>query len=346
MWNEISYPKPLESGSTIGVTAPSSGVPSVLHPRLDLVLEHLIKRGYKYKEGRCLREDFKSVSADAKSRATDFMSLWSDNEVDAIVPPWGGELLINMFPFLDFEKISENPKWLLGYSDTSTLLFAITMRTGISTAHGLNLMDTLQIEQNDPLSSQTYEILSKPKGSHFKQLSSDLYQTQFEDFGKNIEATFNLVHKTEWKSLNEKDAEFSGRIIGGCLDTLRNLVGTPYGNVNEFASNFQEDGLILYFENAEGTPPEVCRMLWNMKLAGWFEMANGFVFGRSAGKDTNDEEELSYKDALVDALGDLDLPVVFDADIGHRPPQMTILNGSFAEVKFSNGKGILNQTLR
>ena len=66
-----------------------------------------------------------------------------------------------------------------------------------------------------------------------------------------------------------------------------------------------------------------------MKLAGWFDSTNGIIFGRSAGKNTNGEDQLSYR----------------DADIGHHPPQMTILNGSFAEVSYKKSKGTLTQSL-
>jgi muramoyltetrapeptide carboxypeptidase LdcA involved in peptidoglycan recycling len=54
---------------------------------------------------------------------------------------------------------------------------------------------------------------------------------------------------------------------------------------------------------------------------------------------------LSYIDALEDALADLNFPVLYDADIGHRPPQMTILNGSLAQLSFEQGTGLLIQSL-
>jgi len=56
-------------------------------------------------------------------------------EVAAIIPPWGGELLIEVLPLLDFNKITETEcKWVMGYSDTSTLLMPLTLivdKTGV-----------------------------------------------------------------------------------------------------------------------------------------------------------------------------------------------------------------------
>jgi muramoyltetrapeptide carboxypeptidase len=344
-WQKITYPSPLRKGSVIGITAPSSGVSGTFEARLNLVIQHLKERGFEVKEGKCLRSDFKSVSGSARERAADFMTLWSDPSVDAIVPPWGGEFLLNLLPHLNFEELAKSSKWLLGYSDTSTLLFAITTMTGISTAHGMNLMDAV-LAQKDGLSEQTYKILSLNPGDSVTQLSSEKFQLHFKDFSEDVGVAFNLTEKTVWKSLtNSDEAEFSGRLIGGCLDTLRNLVGTPYGDLKNFTARFRNDGVILYLENSGSTPSEVCRSLWNMKLAGWFESVNGLLLGRSSGPDASRAGSFSYQDALNDVFADTRFPVIYDVDIGHQPPQLTILNGCLGTLRYKNGLGSLLQAL-
>lgn len=135
---------------------------------------------------------------------------------------------------------------------------------------------------------------------------------------------------------------FEGRIIGGCLETLSALVGTPYGNIPQYRERVAGEGLILFLENAESGPPAVCRMLWNMRLAGWFDNLSGLLLGRSSGKES---EEFTYMDAVHDVLDDLSIPIIYDVDVGHRPPQMTVVNGALATVECSNGKGKLTQTL-
>jgi muramoyltetrapeptide carboxypeptidase LdcA involved in peptidoglycan recycling len=209
----------------------------------------------------------------------------------------------------------------------------------------MNLMDAV-LDQKDGLSEQTYEILSLRAGDSVTQNSSKKFQRHFRDFSENVGVSFNLTEDTEWKALGgESELRFTGRLMGGCLDTLRNLVGTPYGNLNDFASRFKNEGLILYLENSGSTPSEVCRSLWNMKLAGWFQSVNGVVLGRSSGPDATGAESFSYLDALRDVFEGCKFPVVFDADIGHLPPQLTILNGSYGELRFKDGAGSLKQSL-
>ena len=140
----MKYPSAMKQGSTFGITAPSGGVNPSLHPRLDLSIDNLKSRGYATKEGKCLRVEVKHVSAPKQDRAADFLSMYLDDSIDAIFPPWGGELAIEILPMLDYEKLSSvRPKWVIGYSDTSTLLLALTIKLDIATVHGTNLMDSI-----------------------------------------------------------------------------------------------------------------------------------------------------------------------------------------------------------
>ena len=53
----------------------------------------------------------------------------------------------------------------------------------------------------------------------------------------------------------------------------------------------------------------------------------------------------SNASALQAALGDLDYPIVYDVDIGHRPPQFTLVNGAVAEVTFCDSGGTVSQAM-
>lgn len=143
-WQTTRYPEPLRVGDTIGITAPSEGVSEKLHCRLDMCIAHLKDLGFAVVEGACLRQNNKHVSASRAERVRDLLDLWEADEVKAILPPWGGEIAIHLLPCIDFDRLATSrPKWILGYSDTSTLLFALTMMTGIATAHGTTLMDMI-----------------------------------------------------------------------------------------------------------------------------------------------------------------------------------------------------------
>src|SRR5690606_22839346 len=151
-------------------------------------------------------------------------------EIDAIIPPWGGELLIEILEYLDFNKIE--PKWILGYSDVSLLLLAVTLNTGIATAHGTNIID-LRGTEWDKTTQKWVDVLTAAAGQEITQYSSEFYQKSW-DHENPSPTVFHLTEKTEWKSVAGNAVDFTGRLLGGCIDVIHHLAGTPYGNVKAF----------------------------------------------------------------------------------------------------------------
>lgn len=341
----IRFPKPLSPGDTIAITAPSSGVDQAAHPRLDLVISNLRKHGFKTIEGRCLRTPLKEASASARERACELMAFLTDPAISAVMPPWGGELACDILDLLDFPRLRDlPPKWFLGYSDLSTLHVPLTLLSGWATAHGHNLMD-LTPNQCDPLSTSVLKTLSHDFAAPLKQNSSQLYQTRYIDFTIHVEAGFNLTQPTLWRRLDGSVApvEFQGRLIGGCIDTIGRLAGSRYADIPQFIHHSKDTGAILYLENCDYPPLELSRALWSLRRAGWFTGLSGLLLGRSNGPTPDAPHQLSYTDALVKVLGDLPCPVLYDVDIGHRPPQFTLINGALAQVTFESGAGSITQ---
>jgi muramoyltetrapeptide carboxypeptidase LdcA involved in peptidoglycan recycling len=85
------------------------------------------------------------------------------------------------------------------------------------------------------------------------------------------------------------------------------------------------------------------RALLSLRRHRWFDGLSGLLIGRSAGPAPNSPDSLSYTEALTAALGDLPYPVLYDVDIGHQPPQFTLINGAVARVQFIDGRGSIDQ---
>ena len=339
----MQYPKPLLPGSRIAVTACSSGVPKPLHPRLNRVLDGLRDQGFEVIEGQCLREDTQHVSAEKTRRAKELMDFLCDETIDAVIPPWGGERAIELLELLDYNRLKQvKPKWILGFSDTSTLMVALTTRLGWSTAHGANLMQLVP-EESEPLTSNTLSYLGEPET--FTQYASSHYQIKQKDFAIHPAAGLNLTEPTSWKVLDGgEQLQMKGRLIGGCLDTLIHTLGTEYFDLRQLHEQYRQDGLILYLENAEQTPPALYRALTGFKYKGVFDRVNGVLLGRNAVIDSPDTE-FTGLDAIQMTLGALPVPVIYDADIGHLPPNMTLLNGALCEISVKQGRASMVQSL-
>lgn len=97
--------------------------------------------------------------------------------------------------------------------------------------------------------------------------------------------------------------------------------------------------MIWALENSGMDAPDFCRSLLQLHKAGWFEKASGIIFGRtSAGTARGGFTVVDAMERFAELTG---VPVVFDADIGHVPPQMTFVNGAYAAVNVTAGKATL-----
>lgn len=345
MKNIIIYPNKIQKGDTIGVTATSSGANENPYlARLENAHKNVAYLGYNSIETDNTRKNYKFVSSDGKTRAKEFMELWKKSNVNWIIPVSGGEFLIDMIPYIEKDIIKSNtPKWVQGFSDISLLLYYLTTNFNIATAHCASF-HTYGMNQLDETLLKTIKILEECEKS--EQLSIQKYQIESKHKEKGNElATFNLTEKVEYKNLyNRRQDEIKGRIIGGCIDVLVQLTGTKFDNTINFCNQFKEEGMLWYLENCELTLQSLYRTLFQMKNSGWFENAKGFIIGRTYSKET--VEDFTYEDVLHKIFDDFNVPVIYDVDIGHLPPQWTMINGSLGEFEYDNGKGKIIQKMK
>ena len=327
----IRYPAPLRPGDRIGVTAPSAGVPRDLRGRLDFCVAHLRDLGYVVVVGDCM-DGSGVTSAPADQRAAELNAMLTDPAIRAVVPPWGGELAIDLLPLLDLEAIAAaEPTWLVGYSDLTTVMLPLTLTTALATLHGSNFMDT-PYTQPGPLLHWLDAATAAP-GTELRQAAAPAYRAgPHVDYAEHPDVReLSLDTPGRWKLLGgQRNVSATGRIVGGCLETISMLPGTPYGDVDGFVARHAPEGLLVYVEVAESDALTAARMLHHLRLAGWFDAANAVLAGRPAGPDS---DGFTHRDALVHALSDLPVPVLYDLDLGHVPPQLAIVNGALATVE-------------
>lgn len=329
------YPKFLKEADTIGVTAPSAGSEDEIDIiRTDKAIQKLNGLGYKVKETEnCRQTDGKGRSSNKIERAKQLNDLFADEDVKTIIGLSGGEFLLEMLPYVDFETIKKHPKWLQGYSDITGLLFPITTNLDIATIYGNNFR-SFAMKDLHPSIINNLEIL---KGNMICQNSFDMFENER---GEKLEGdeSYNLDSKVEWINLRgESEINIKGRMIGGCLDVILCLVGTKYDNTKNFLEKYKNDGIIWYLDNCELSSEALIRAMWQLKEAGYFKYTKGIVFGRSGIEKSY--YNISFKEAVYTSLEELNVPIIINADIGHKPPQMTIINGAIAKITSSEGKG-------
>jgi len=325
------YPRFLEKNDIIGITAPSQGVGDHL-ASFKKSIKTLEEYGYKIKETASVRNKG-MVSTTGEKRSQELDEVITDKNVKMIICASGGDFLLEMLPTINWKNIKQNPKWIMGYSDPTALLYITTTKLDIATIYGCNAGSFDQTNLHECLKNNL-KILS---GNILTQKSFDLYQKGWLEESDG----YNLTEPVYWEDLNG-EVNIQGRIIGGCLDCLKDIIGTPYDYTKKFIEKYKDDGFIWYFDVCELSVEEFYRTLFQMKEAGWFEYIKGVVVGRVAVPRCF-YKDFSYQDALKKIFPNI--PLIFNADIGHVPPKMTIINGSIAKVTCKEGKGAISQTL-
>ena len=335
----VKFPAPLRPGDRIGVTSPSSGVEGPGAERIAFCVDWLRGVGFEVVVGDCM--DGSGIAAGpAPERAAELTEMLCDPAIRCVLPPWGGETAIDLLDLLDWESIARaEPTWVVGYSDLSTILLPLTVRLGWATVHGDNLADTPYAV---PAGLLGWLDVVSGSGPH-TQRDSGLVATWSPLAEDPRAVSWASAGEGRWSLFGPPSLRTSGRLIGGCIETISNLTGSSFGDVPAFGRAHADEGVIVYLEAAEDGAATICRNLHGLRLAGWFEHARAILIGRTSAPD---HEDLTQREAVLDALGRLDLPIVFDMEIGHVPPHLPLVNGALATVTVDERTHEVVQRLR
>ena len=335
------YPKFIKPNDCIGVPAPSAGAYSIQKiNRTNRAKEVFQELGYRTVLSKNILKCSRGRSSSAKERAQELSDMFQNKDIDFIICAAGGEFLMEILPYVNFELLKENPKFVAGFSDPTGLLFPITTLYDIATIYGQNFGKLGRKE----ISKYAKDFLEIINGNQLEESSYDFYEEEPLESITGLESD-NLTKEVYWKTLDDKPAIIKGRIIGGCFDMIATLAGTKYDGANIFCEKYKDDGIIWYFDNCELSMEETIRTLWKLNELGYFKYSNGIVFGRFG----QNKSYFNYdvKSCLQDSvIGRLDIPIVYDADISHKPPCLTIINGSLTEIEVKDGKGKIKFILK
>ena len=325
----MNIPDFIKKGDIIGVTAPSAGFTEQVDlTKLESAKFNLSEKGYEVIETENVRKCEKGRSSTGKKRAEEFLSLIRNEEVKYILSASGGDFLMEMLEYQDYELIKANPKWIQGYSDNTGLIYPITTICDMATVYSGNVGDYGMSLWHDGVKNN----LKLLEGKNIEQKEFDLFENEYVKKVTGYEG-YNLTDKVKYEFVSENKSEnFTGRLLGGCLDVLIMLCGTKYDKTAEFVRKYKEDGIIWYLESFDLSSARIQCALWQLKEAGWFEGAKGFLFGRPC--FFREEYETDFNEAVKTALDSLNLPIITGCDIGHRPPRLTMINGLTAEISF------------
>ena len=343
----MKFPIHLKVNGTIAFVAPSMGCSD--DPKKSNFIraqENLKKNGYNILLGpNCYLNNGIGISNIPQKCAEELTSFYTSDNNDCIISCGGGELMCEILDYVDFEKIKQSkPKWYMGYSDNTNFTFLLTTIADTASIYGPCAssfgMDPWHESINDAfllLVGKKLKMNGYPMWQLEKPSNNEPYQS-YNLTEKSIIKYYLPDGSSNIENENQKnDIKYSGRLIGGCIDCLSNLVGTKYDHVKEFNEKYKNDGIVWFLESCDLDLLSNRRALWQMEHAGWFNNCKGFIIGRPLNHVYDQQFGINHCQAYLDVLKKFNVPVLFDVDVGHHPPMIPLICGSFATIT-SNGQ--------
>ena len=221
-------------------------------------------------------------------RAADFQQMIEDRTIKAILCARGGYGAVRIVDQVDFKKLKNNPKWVIGFSDVTVIHSHINVNQRIASIHS-KMCNSFPSDWSkaEPIQVETIESIRK-------MLMGEKTRYVFTPHEKNI--TGLAV----------------GELVGGNLKTLESLAGTR--------SDIDTSGKILFVEDTGEYLYSIDRMFWNLKRTGKLADLKGLIVGGFKIKtdDAGEEFGRTLQDIVLEKVTDYKYPVCFDFPVGHQ----------------------------
>jgi muramoyltetrapeptide carboxypeptidase LdcA involved in peptidoglycan recycling len=318
-------PGRLQPGDTIAVVSPSWGGAGAFPHRVEQAIQHIQALGFKARLAPHALNQLSHVSDMPENRAQDINQMFADPQVKMILAAIGGDHSCQLLPFLDYDLIRHNPKIFMGFSDITVLNVALWSRTGLVTFNGPALLTDFAEYPRMQEYSERYFLKvvtdSQPAGVI---LPSPGWTEEFSHWpaGKELECQRHLLPSPGWQWLRSGSA--TGRLVGGCIESLQHLRGTG------FWPDWRE--AIFFFETSEDKPsPEmVDGILADYENMGVLGQIRGMLVGRPM--RYSEDEKRQLHEVILERTRAYDFPVIAEMDFGHTTPQFTLPIGCQARI--------------
>lgn len=323
----------------ISLVAPSFGCATEPYKtRLKVAIKNLKKDGFIIEEGpNIFLANHKVRSNTAELCGKEFNDAYFNSDSKLIISVGGGEIMCEILPFIDFEKIKNYPaKLFMGFSDNTNLTYTLTTICDIYTIYG----PCAGYFAFKPYKTSTLDAFKLIQG---KQNVIKGYPTWRYGFDQSDDPLYRFPHnrKKVLKYNKKKEIDVNGRLLGGCLDCLITICGTKYDKTKDYIEKYKDDGIIWFIEACDLNVISIQRALFQLKQSGWFKYAKLFIFGRPLCFG-NKMFDVSVYDAIKEELNELNVPIIMDADLGHFDPSMPMVTGAYANVKVDKKNIIIN----
>jgi muramoyltetrapeptide carboxypeptidase len=283
---EAVVPAFLQKGDKIAILAPAYTTPfeNVLG-----AAEVIRSWGYEPVIGSKVQKLYagKYAGTDGE-RASDLRWALEDPEIKAIICTRGGYGTIRLIDRFKPEEFAANPKWLVGYSDITTLI-EMENCAGVAAIHGT--MGNTIAKDGEDATCQTLKSL----------LEGTVPQYELSAHPQN------------------RLGKATGILVGGNICTFA-------ANLDTWADATSKDDIILFVEEVEESMHHIDRLFNMLLMRGLLQRCKGIIFGEFTG--CGSEFDFGSIEAMLNTyLKGYDIPVLCGFPAGHGEVNLPLVMG-------------------
>ena len=290
-------PPYLKTGDTIGIVS-MAGRCNKEH--LQTAVEVFNSWGLKVEQSENIFNYENQFASSDENRLADLNSMIENDKIKAIISLRGGYGSVRLLEKINYKKLAENPKWIIGFSDITAIHSAIAIKSNIKSLHA-----TMPVNF-DSTHKNSLDTLHKAL------------------FGEKVE------YRTPNNELN-RIGKAKGELVGGNLSVLYSLRGTEY--------DIDTKGKILFIEDLNEYLYHLDRMMMNFKLGEKLADLKGLIIGAFSDMQDNETKfgKNAYE-IILDAVKDYNYPIIFDFKAGHIKENNALIFGQEVEIDVSKSE--------
>ncbi|MBI5058457.1 LD-carboxypeptidase [candidate division KSB1 bacterium] len=290
-------PRPLQRGGTIGICAPAGPVKP---ERLARAVREIEASGFRVVLSEQVLGNIGLFSAPDETRGAELLQMFQRADVDAVFCARGGVGSSRLLELLDWQRIAEVRKPLVGLSDTTVLQWVLWQRTGLVSFAG-----PLAVEWDGALSAATRDHCTNLLAGR----QCDNLLSAFPGRGRVLR--------------RGRQDRVTAPLLPGNLTMITTLLGTPY------LPDLRDVALLV--EDIHEPPHRVDRMFFHLRNAGVLNSLAALLIGDFGDGSVSVDADSIERSALAAAAG-TDYPILTDIPFGHGPDRMSLPIGGNVQI--------------
>lgn len=289
---DIKFPAPLAKGDKIAIISPAGPVKPEI---VDEALPVLRRQGWEPVVLPHALGKYGHFSGTDDERFADLREAFLNPDYKAIICSRGGYGVVHNLDRLAALPIEDNAKWVVGFSDISAL-HALMASKGVASIHSSMCAAIKEGDDNED-NAALFGILR----------------------GERPAYVFD-AHPLDRQGIA------TGRLVGGNLAVLAELINTPY--------DIMQPDTILFVEDVAEPIYKIERIFYQLRLSGVLKNLRGLIIGQFTEYKPDDNFD-DMESMIANVTADCKFPIAYGVPVGHVDHNIPLIENATVTLKVS-----------